>query len=55
MAGPKPAFQVDTNVKITLSFDLAMRLADAIFESKTSDKQLLALAHTIKSEEENYE
>lgn len=44
---PVPAFTVAPGLSITLSFDLAGRLAEYILDQAPADKQFLAFAHNI--------
>jgi hypothetical protein len=49
-------FEVDGRVSLKIEFDLAMRIADVVLASGTTDKQVLALGHNLKNlEEESFQ
>lgn len=51
----KESFQVDGRVSIKLEYELAIRLGEFLLNSKTEDKQFLALGHHLLNLEENDE
>lgn len=46
-------FQIDDDIKVSLDFDLAVRLGECILNSSTIDKQIRALGHRLVAMDEN--
>lgn len=46
------SFHVDGRISIKLEYDFAMKLAEFIFNARTGDKKILALAHALSNLDE---
>ena len=50
-----PSFHVDGRVSVKLDYDLAIRLGEFLINSKTKDKQFIALGHRLVSLDQSEE
>ena len=51
------AFAIDSKIGLKLDYEFAVRLGNFILESKTVDKQIMALGHNLcnlEEEDDNY-